>query len=73
MARRQAELERKRHELEAKILTLQGDLSMNDLELKSLTTGEQTRRRAITSNRLGMQRSRQSDALSENGTKTVHE
>ncbi len=72
-ARRQAELERKRHELEAQILALQGDLSMNDQELQTLTTGEKTRRSAILSNRRGMQRARQSDAVSENGTRTVHE
>ncbi len=72
-ARRQAELERKRHELEARILTLQGDLSMNDLELKTLASGEQTRRQAIAIDRLGMQRSRQSDASPENGARAVHE
>jgi hypothetical protein len=59
--------------LEARILALQGDLSMNDLELKTLTTGEQTRRRAIAADRLGMQRSRQSDASPENGARTAHE
>jgi circadian clock protein KaiC len=70
--RRQAELERTRRNLEAQILALQGDLSMKDNELKVLTAHEQQRRRALVTDRVHMQRARQSDAVTKKGAKTNH-
>jgi circadian clock protein KaiC len=70
--RRQTELERKRQDLEAQIRALQSDLSMNDQELQILSAEEQTRRSAILSVRLGMQRLRQSDVLFKKEVENNH-
>jgi circadian clock protein KaiC len=72
MARRQAELERARRNLEGQILALQSDLSMNKQELQALTAREQKRRRVMQTDRLGMQRSRHADIETKKGANANH-